>query len=76
MTPWGAHMTCLWCGSALTHLRACVEHDARRIDQLACVDCGAEFAHVRELVSITPRPPSTEIDERARAYRARKKQVA
>jgi hypothetical protein len=73
MTTWGAPMSCLWCGDQLTHVRRCVEHDARRVDHLQCTGCHAEFALLRELAGITPRPPSTERDERARAYRAQKK---
>jgi hypothetical protein len=74
MTTWGAPMSCLWCGDQLTHVRRCVEHDARRVDHLQCTGCHAEFALLRELAGITPRPP--ERDERARAYRAQKKAMS
>ena len=70
---WGAPMSCLWCGGDLDHVRTCSAHEARWVDHLRCTDCDAEFALLRQLASITPRPPSTEVDHRARAYRARKK---
>ena len=71
---WGADMTCLWCGGEFVLLREHVAHDARRVEHLRCTGCDAEFALLRQLASITPRPP--ERDERARAYRAQKAQAS
>ncbi len=74
MTTLGITVGCLDCGGPMVLARPGVHHPARVTTVLACADCAAELALRVEVARITPSP--LEVNERARAYRARKKQAA
>ena len=70
MNVYGLPVGCVRCGGDTRIDRHGVTLPHRVVAVVACVDCGADHCLRVELTPITPPPPP--VDERARAYRARK----
>ena len=73
MSVHGIPVACVRCGGDTRITGHGVTHPHRVVTVVTCADCGTDHCLRVELTPITPPPPP--VDERARAYRARRRAV-